>query len=1009
MQKKLISKLINLTVILIIGSVILLILQVLGGDVFSPGCKLRYPDKKDDERHKEVVLYAVARADLEQCNRDNSCDDDTKYGKWTKVQMDIPKSIKIDFDITGEVSLCKATYNGTPVPRADGISSGGLPFILDPSKFNLDPKSNQFELVNVSLGDKIQLRVGKNTPEEHVMVPDFAAGTPSIKPADCREGINVVNDNRPRVGDAKDQIGFSPLCNRFSPYVDSYYVTGYDGLTAQNAYYYKSGSFYAGYSRLSGWHKSECPLEDARCTCKKFLFEMQSSGHGDGNQHFTGSYAGLCAKKQGVKLLTYPYIPDRVYTDNKFLDKNPVSTSILECYAKGRKNRNEIIPSSDIKNKITKTNPLEDEYVDIPKADTRDSFYEYKGNPAWAPINVNLYYLYFEGQKHKRSPKDINIGDYCKMTAVKPAVSELDYKTWFAFEVDGKPKNSGLSWYVHNNSTLKDTATTDLKITTQSADVGGLNKPRTFDDRIIFDQRIQGVPDQNKDLENNYLTVKFEDLDGKAKYTGGYVIYVKQTKCYRTQGDFYDAYKKDAKGDILKDKTTIKQGQIKYLLLDPYQDPNDPDKNIPQGAVHGGIEFKNGKGSIPGPDKNKTLWLLIENNETDYKNSAGQYNINIKVLSSEEKPKDIDMHGFIHDLFIKKLTDTSKRIFGNLVCSGGDKSSCSNFFNVIKAMLVLYIMLYGMMFSIGMIKISQLDLITRIIKVIIVSGLLNENTFNFFNEYVFDLVFKASDEIMGAIYGTQSETVDGVIKNFLNNTWQVFSRPMFLLQLSAIPGTGLAGIIIFIIVLVAIVLFLASILEFVVVYVMAKIGVIFLMSLAPIFLTCILFQTTRHLFDGWIKHLLQFIFEPIILFFGMSVITTLFLIYLDYVLGYSVCLKCSLTFNVPFISTFFPILKGLDQVPIFCIFWAAPWGYDAISTPFSSFMPHIISLSLLAYCNFKYSTLARDMCGRIFGIQMTGSAAGTVSAGLSKLASDGLKSKKDELNKGDQQKSKGGK
>jgi type IV secretion system protein VirB6 len=38
----------------------------------------------------------------------------------------------------------------------------------------------------------------------------------------------------------------------------------------------------------------------------------------------------------------------------------------------------------------------------------------------------------------------------------------------------------------------------------------------------------------------------------------------------------------------------------------------------------------------------------------------------------------------------------------------------------------------------GMVKISQTDLVIRIVKIAFVSGLMNDSTFEFFNTYVFD-------------------------------------------------------------------------------------------------------------------------------------------------------------------------------------------------------------------------------------------------------------------------------
>ena len=70
----------------------------------------------------------------------------------------------------------------------------------------------------------------------------------------------------------------------------------------------------------------------------------------------------------------------------------------------------------------------------------------------------------------------------------------------------------------------------------------------------------------------------------------------------------------------------------------------------------------------------------------------------------------------------------------------GGQGNCANFFNYIKVMLIICIMYYGAMFLLGMVKISQTDIVIRVIKVAFVSGLMNDQTFYFFNTYVFDFV-----------------------------------------------------------------------------------------------------------------------------------------------------------------------------------------------------------------------------------------------------------------------------
>ena len=94
--------------------------------------------------------------------------------------------------------------------------------------------------------------------------------------------------------------------------------------------------------------------------------------------------------------------------------------------------------------------------------------------------------------------------------------------------------------------------------------------------------------------------------------------------------------------------------------------------------------------------------------------------------------------------FKGKIKGAAITIFKNMTCYKGlgGEGNCTNFFTYIKAILILYIMTFGMMFLLGMVKISQTDLVIRVIKIAFVSGLMNDSTFEFFNTYGYKLFLK---------------------------------------------------------------------------------------------------------------------------------------------------------------------------------------------------------------------------------------------------------------------------
>ena len=480
------------------------------------------------------------------------------------------------------------------------------------------------------------------------------------------------------------------------------------------------------------------------------------------------------------------------------------------------------------------------------------------------------------------------------------------------------------------------------------------------------------------------LRYQFFDTGNEQNYTGGYVIYVKQTKCYRTSGEYFQA---DSDGDQFAER-----GKVEYLLL---RSGDDPNKNPSFANAPLGLVFNKGSAVINSIDTDGYLWLKIRNLTSDYPHSVGQYNFSISHAVDSSSSTRPDVWGWISELFIKKWQNAAKNIFQNLTCKGSaDKSSCINMLNVIRAFLIAYIVIFGLGFAIGTIHLGQMDFLIRVLKVVIIGGLISDNTFNFFNLYLFDLIFNATAEIMTSIIGV-GNNLEGALSSYFHSVYDLIFAEIFSIQLLALLGTGLNGLILFVLVVIALIFFLIAVFEFVVVYVLSSVSVAVLLSLAPLFLTFMLFDFTKHLFDNWLRYILRYIFEPVIMFIGVFFLTQMFLIYIDYVLGYSVCWKCNAPFQIPFLDAFFPFLANLKTVPIFCIYWLSPWGYDAISYNFASALTNVVSLFCIAFCALKYAGMSTKVCDSIFG-PSAGSfgTAGSVSKELSRGAVENIEKMK---------------
>jgi type IV secretion system protein VirB6 len=467
------------------------------------------------------------------------------------------------------------------------------------------------------------------------------------------------------------------------------------------------------------------------------------------------------------------------------------------------------------------------------------------------------------------------------------------------------------------------------------------------------------------DSDVAYLQYRFHDSDNSfADNTGGYVLNIKQTKCRRENGS------------ALND-TFEARGAVQYIIGGYGKDPNIDMSGM---SVSNILLDANGTGSITAPwSEEGYLWLKINNDPDDYQDSFGQYRVDFKTK--------IDQANFFNDVlnpffegFKGKVKGASVQIFKNMTCYGqSDTSNCTNYFNYIKGLLSLYIMIYGMMFLIGMVQISQTDLVIRVIKIAFVAGLMNESTFEFFNIYVFEFVTGFTDSIISNMAGYSLFSGSSTVSNpfmFLNEVLtKVFLSSTFISQVLALLSMGINGVIYFILIFICLAITVIVLLRSIAVYLMAFMAITLLIGLSPLFLTFILFEKTFYLFDNWVKFTFRYMLEPVILLAGIIILTQLFTIYLDFVIGYSVCWKCVLPFKLPFISI--PgITPAFLDVELFCIHWFAPWGFDYRSSQMGLNIQNMIVLMIISYCMWGYIEFSESIVARLSG------AAGPSATGM---------------------------
>ncbi len=549
--------------------------------------------------------------------------------------------------------------------------------------------------------------------------------------------------------------------------------------------------------------------------------------------------------------------------------------------------------------------------------------------------------------------------------------------------VDGDYQNEKYFWFSADAATgLLYRFDSSLNPTSKASRGSGYSFSRVQSDQTALngDQNrqiiLQGVLSEG---DVKYLQYRFHDNDGNfGDNTGGYVLSVKHTKCRRQNGSAYN-------------DTIQGRGVVQYVIADYGQNPNTSMSSLTANNI---VVNQNGSGSITVPsNKQGYIWIKINNAADDYKDSFGQYEVQF-FTQVAKKNFYTEVLGPFFEGFKSKIKGASITIYKNMTCYHGlgDSQNCTNFFNYIKAILSLYIMIYGIMFLMGMVKISQTDLVMRIAKIAFVAGLMNDSTFDFFNNYVFDFVTEFSDTIIANMSGYSLFSGSTSVSNplmFMNEVMtKIFLSSTFAAQIMALFSMGINGVIYFIIIIVCLGIILIVLFRAIAVYLMAYMAISVLIGIAPLFLTFILFEKTRYLFDNWVKFTFRYMVEPVIMLAGIIILTQLFTIYLDNVIGYSVCWKCAIPIKIPF-----PNIEGISpaflDVEIFCFNWFAPWGFDHRSNQMGLNMQNVVVLLMLAYCMWGYMDFSASIVGRIAG-GVGGPSATGMGKGMAGAAEDAM-------------------
>jgi len=334
----------------------------------------------------------------------------------------------------------------------------------------------------------------------------------------------------------------------------------------------------------------------------------------------------------------------------------------------------------------------------------------------------------------------------------------------------------------------------------------------------------------------------------------------------------------------------------------------------------------------------------------------------------------------VYDNIIKplreKFNELSEVIYKKLISNAALQ-------NIARLMLVLYIIMYGLMFLAGATQITVTDIVIRVLKIGVVLALFSETSWTFFSNNLFNVFIDGTEYLMTTVIGVTSSAgnvfgfIDPVIEKYINgNMWALLSIQLLQIHngLTFFAFMTIYGILIF----------FRAVLQVIVGYCLAFLGLAVMISLAPFFIILILFERTKGMFDSWISTMFSQMIQPTIMliffllidqimgeFVTRTVVRACWDILIPIKIGLDLnhmSIPISFSFTLPFlpgIPFYVPEVRGIGSMTDF---FFAPGTFSMIAT--STFI--FFALCKLADGLIDYVTLVVQYLTNVLAARQDG-------------------------------------
>ncbi|MCH9753632.1 MAG: type IV secretion system protein [Alphaproteobacteria bacterium] len=412
-------------------------------------------------------------------------------------------------------------------------------------------------------------------------------------------------------------------------------------------------------------------------------------------------------------------------------------------------------------------------------------------------------------------------------------------------------------------------------------------------------------------------------------------------------------------------------GKVEYIISNI-----KPEDSATGTVLTGTVPFEGEErpGAVIQNSQDGKIWFKIIDSSNQYYDNIGRYKVIIRQPKSSSGPTSFLSK--YSKLVIEPITKQIDYVSSYMFETG---THSERFKNIIRVALVLYIILYGFTFIMGYENFTHRDFIGRIIKVSIIFILISDRGIDFFNDYLFDLFRNGQKELINAISDPTLVQVETGKLNYDSlfgfadyAMTHIFSSHFFSILVAFLLWFPV-GWVCMIMILYAVVVYVFAILEVMILYIISYTAIGLMIALGPIFIPLLLFDRTRHLFDGWIAVIVSYTMQPVIMFAGIMLITT----FINDTIYSLLNLKLKATAIIPIFIDF----GDLGKLHLFSIYWLNP------ISPTLQVLTDIIIFYIFIDLLKKVSTLAGDLSSYIFG--KTWGASG-LAAGMAGSIKNGL-------------------